>query len=244
MVATVHAGRIWRQWAGSGFSLQALVSLVRYQLTLAYGDRRQSGDQAHGGNLGAWSFRLCNLDNWLRAGIGGCGLRDLPASFVRYAFPQSLHAGHRCGEFHHLHFLATLRIRSREYHYAYYYTDSLLTILMFFVIIQLYQQVLAQMNASGYIRRAATIVLAATSLFSYLVVYRHRANLTDQFVVAFGQNLYFVGVVLTYVLWAAIFKLGETRRRLVHFVLALGIYFSGIAGAYALRHLFPERSAA
>ena len=130
--------------------------------------------------------------------------------------------------------------RSREYHYAYYYTDSLLTILMFFVIIQLYQQVLTQMNASGYVRRAATIVLAGTSLFSYLVVYRHRANLTTEFVVAFGQNLYFVGVVLTYFLWAAIFKLGETRRRLVHFVLALGIYFSGIAGAYALRHLFPS----
>ena len=131
-------------------------------------------------------------------------------------------------------------MNSQQYHYAYYYTDSLLTILMFFVIIQLYQQMLEQMNASGKIRRAATVVLAATALFSYFVVYRHRSNLTDQFVVAFGQNLYFVGVVLTYVLWAAIFKLGETRRRLVHFVLALGIYFSGIAGAYALRNLFPS----
>jgi hypothetical protein len=130
-------------------------------------------------------------------------------------------------------------VKSREYHFAYYYTDSLLTILMFFVIIQLYQQVLSQMNASGYIKRVATVILAGTSLFSYFVVYRHRTNLTDQFVVAFGQNLYFVGVVLTYFLWAAIFKLGETRRRLVHFVLALGIYFSGTAGAYALRHMFP-----
>jgi hypothetical protein len=136
--------------------------------------------------------------------------------------------------------LARYGFESREYHFAYYYTDSLLTILMFFVIIQLYQQVLAQMNASGYIRRVATVVLAGTSLFSYLVVYRHRANLSGQFVVAFGQNLYFVGVVFTYVLWAAIFKLGETRRRLVNFVLALGIYFSGIAGAYALRNLFPS----
>ncbi len=136
--------------------------------------------------------------------------------------------------------LARYGFESQEYHFAYYYTDSLLTILMFFVIIQLYQQVLAQMNASGYIRRVATVVLAGTSLFSYLVVYRHRANLSGQFVVAFGQNLYFVGVVFTYVLWAAIFKLGETRRRLVNFVLALGIYFSGIAGAYALRNLFPS----
>ena len=129
--------------------------------------------------------------------------------------------------------------KSSQYHFTYYYTDSLLTILMFFVIIQLYQQVLEQMKASAYVRRVATLLLAITSLVSYLIVYRHRDNLTGQFVVAFGQNLYFLGVVLTYVLWGAIFKMGETRRRLVNFVLALGIYFSGIAGAYALRNLFP-----
>jgi hypothetical protein len=135
--------------------------------------------------------------------------------------------------------LSRYGFNSPQYYFAYYYTDILLTILMFFVIIQLYQQVLAQMNASSYIRRVATAVVAGTSLFSYLIVHQHRANLNNQFVIQFGQNLYFVGVVLTYFLWAAIFRLGETRRRLVHFVLALGIYFSGIAGAYALRHLFP-----
>jgi hypothetical protein len=131
-------------------------------------------------------------------------------------------------------------VTSRQYHFVYYYTNSLLTILMFFVIIHLYQQVFAQMKAGTYIRRTATALLMGTSLFSYLVVHQHRANLTDQFVVALGQNLYFVGVVLTYLLWAAIFKLGETRTRLVYFVLALGIYFSGTAGAYALRNLFPS----
>jgi hypothetical protein len=131
-------------------------------------------------------------------------------------------------------------VTSRQYHFVYYYTNSLLTILMFFVIIHLYQQVFAQMKAGTYIRRTATALLMGNSLFSYLVVHQHRANLTDQFVVALGQNLYFVGVVLTYLLWAAIFKLGETRTRLVYFVLALGIYFSGTAGAYALRNLFPS----
>ena len=134
-------------------------------------------------------------------------------------------------------------VGSPQYHFVYYYTDSLITILMFFVIIQLYQQVFAQMNASSQIRRTATALLAATSLFSYLVVHQHRANLTDQFVVELGQNLYFVGVVLTYLLWGVIFKLGETRTRLVHFVLALGVYFSGTAGAYALRNLFPSLQA-
>lgn len=131
-------------------------------------------------------------------------------------------------------------VTSREYHFVYYYANSLLMVLMFFVIIQLYEQVFAQMKVSRHIRRAATLLLIGTSLFSYLVVHQHRANLTDEFVVELGQGLYFVGVVLTYILWGAIFKLGETRTRLVHFVLALGIYFSATAGAYALRHLFPS----
>jgi hypothetical protein len=130
--------------------------------------------------------------------------------------------------------------KSHQYHFAYYYFNSLAAVLMFFVIIQLYQKVFAQMNASAHIRRTATILLVGTSFVSYLIVHQHRTNLTDQFVIQLGQNIYFVGVVLTYVLWAAIMKLGQTRTRLVHFVLALGIYFSGTAGAYALRNLFPS----
>ena len=55
-----------------------------------------------------------------------------------------------------------------------------------------------------------------------------------------SQNLYFVGVVLTYLLWGAILKLRETRMRLIQLVLALGIYFSADAMAYALRNLFPS----
>ncbi|HXJ16538.1 MAG TPA: hypothetical protein VNM68_05000, partial [Candidatus Polarisedimenticolia bacterium] len=49
-----------------------------------------------------------------------------------------------------------------------------------------------------------------------------------------------VGVVLTYMLWGAILKLRETRTRLIQLVLALGVYFSGTAGIYALRNLFPD----
>jgi glucan phosphoethanolaminetransferase (alkaline phosphatase superfamily) len=55
-----------------------------------------------------------------------------------------------------------------------------------------------------------------------------------------GQNLYFVGVVLTYLLWGAILKLRETRTRLIQLVLALGVYFSATACTYALRNLFPN----
>lgn len=129
---------------------------------------------------------------------------------------------------------------SAQYLYFYYYTDILLSILMYFVIIYFYQQVFVEMNVSRYIRGAATMLLGATALFSYAVVHQNNGHLTTRFVVELEQNLNFVGVVLTYLLWGAIVKLRETRTRLIQLVLALGVYFSASAGSYALRNLFPD----
>lgn len=128
---------------------------------------------------------------------------------------------------------------SLTYVYFYYYTDSLLTILMFWVVIKFYQLVFDEMKVSAQIRVAAVLLIVGTALFSYAVVHQHRNNLTSRFVVELGQNLYFVGLVLTYLLWGAILKLRETRTRVIQLVLALGIYFSATAGTYALRNLFP-----
>ena len=129
---------------------------------------------------------------------------------------------------------------SPTYGYYYYYTDSLLTILMFWVIIRFYQQVFSEMQVSRYVRRAAVLLLLTTAFFSYAVVHENRSHLTSRFIVELGQNLYFVGVVLTYLLWGTILKLRETRARLVQLVLALGVYFSATAGSYAIGNLFPH----
>ncbi|MGA7626486.1 MAG: hypothetical protein WB630_04665 [Candidatus Acidiferrales bacterium] len=129
--------------------------------------------------------------------------------------------------------------QSIGYRYIYYYSESSLTILLFWVIIQCYQQVFAEMEVSRYIRRAAAFLLIATCFFSYVVIHENKDHLTSRFVVELGQNLYFVGLVLTYLLWGAVLTLRETRARLIQVVLALGVYFSASAGIYALRNLFP-----
>src|ERR1700723_1807793 len=128
---------------------------------------------------------------------------------------------------------------SMQYRYFYYYSESLLIILIYFTVMELYQHVFREMNVSRYIRGAAALLLIATAFFSYAVVRQNKDHLTSRFVVELGQNLYFVGVVLTYLLWGAILKLRETRTRMIQLVLALGVYFSATAAAYALRHLFP-----
>lgn len=128
---------------------------------------------------------------------------------------------------------------SMQYRYFYYYSESLLIVLIYFAVMELYQHVFREMNVSRHIRSAAALLLIATAFFSYAVVRQNKDHLTSHFVVELGQNLYFVGVVLTYLLWGAVVKLRETRTRLIQLVLALGVYFSATAGTYALRNLFP-----
>ena len=65
-------------------------------------------------------------------------------------------------------------------------------------------------------------------------------KLVTRFVFELSQNLYFVGVVLTYLLWGAMMKLRENRTRLMQLVLAAGVYFSAFAGSYALRNMYPD----
>jgi hypothetical protein len=115
-----------------------------------------------------------------------------------------------------------------------------MTVSLYFAVMGLYEHVFREMAASRYIRAASVMLLSGTALFSYLVVRQNQGHLTSRIVVELDQNLYFVGVVLTYLLWGAVLKLRETRTRLIQLVLALGIYFSAYAAYYALRNLFPS----
>lgn len=131
---------------------------------------------------------------------------------------------------------------SPDYIYFYYYSDTFLTICLFFAIMGLFSLMFEEMGASRYVRVGAMLLLAGTAWFSYQVVQHASDKLITRFVVELSQNLYFVGVVLTYVLWGAVVKLRETRTRLIHLVLGLGVFFSAFAANYALRNLYPQLS--
>jgi len=126
------------------------------------------------------------------------------------------------------------------YFYFYYLSDAVLTICLYFALMGLYSHVFQEMGVHRYLRFAALLLLGGTAWFSYQVVVNSSHKLLTRFVVELSQNLYFVGVVLTYLLWGAVMKLRETRTRLVQLILALGVYFSAFAASYALRNLYPE----
>ena len=90
------------------------------------------------------------------------------------------------------------------------------------------------------VRAGAMLLLGGTALISYHMVASSSDRLVTGLSFELSQNLYFVGVVLTYLLWGAMMKLRENRTRLMQLVLSMGVYFSAFAGSYALGNLYPD----
>ncbi len=129
---------------------------------------------------------------------------------------------------------------SLEYRYFYFYSEALLVISLYFALISLYSRVFEELHVERYLRLGAVLLLAGTAWFSYAVVNQSSARMLTHFAFELSQNLYFVGLVLTYALWGAILKLRETRTLLVQVVLSLGVYFSAYAASYAISNLRPD----
>ena len=129
---------------------------------------------------------------------------------------------------------------SLEYRYFYFYSEALLIIVLYFALTGLYLKVFEEMRVERYVRLGAVLLLAGTACFTYAVVSQSSHRMLTYFVFELSQNLYFVGLVLTYALWGAIVKLKETRALLVQFVLSLGVYFSAFAASYAMSNLRPD----
>jgi hypothetical protein len=129
---------------------------------------------------------------------------------------------------------------SAEYAYFYYYSDAILTLCLYFALMGLYSIVFEELGAGTYVRAFSMLLLAGTALFSYGVIHQSENRMVTHYVVEMSQNLYFVGLVLTYVLWGAVLKLRETRARVIQFVLSLGVYFSLYAANYALANIYPH----
>lgn len=135
--------------------------------------------------------------------------------------------------------ISTAGFNSNSYFYFYYFSDALLTICLFFVLMGFYSHVFSQMGAGNLVRIGAMLLLGGTALISYHMVSSSSDKLTTRFAYELSQNLYFVGVVLTYLLWGAMMKLHENRTRLMQLVLAMGVYLSAFAASYAMRNMYP-----
>jgi 4-amino-4-deoxy-L-arabinose transferase-like glycosyltransferase len=178
---------------------------------------------------------LCTL---LEAGVVVCALAR--GSFRRY-FTLNLNMAVSVAMSIARYFvLSRYGFSSDQYYYFYYYSDAILTICLYFALMGLYSIVFEELGATKQVRVFSMLLLGGTALFSYGVVHQAENRMVTRYVVEMSQNLYFVGLVLTYLLWGAVLKLRETRARVVQFVLSLGVFFSLYAAIYALRNLYPN----
>jgi hypothetical protein len=136
--------------------------------------------------------------------------------------------------------IAAAGFTSDAYRYFFYYSDAVLTICLYFILMSLYSHVFSEMGISKFVRGGAMLLLAGTAGISYHMVAMSTDKLVTHFVYELSQNLYFVGVLLTYLLWGAMMKMRENRTRLMQLVLAMGVYFSAFAGSYALGNMYPR----
>jgi hypothetical protein len=187
---------------------------------------------------GPFEFLIWFSCTLLETAVVVCALKK--GAFRKYLFLNLYMAASVLVTVARFRVLTSYGFTSSEYVYLYYYSDALLTIFLYLSLSSLYAHVFSELKAERYVRFGTLILLAGTALFSYGVVQESTTKLLSRFVVELSQNLYFVGLVLTYVLWAAILKLRETRARLVQIVLSLGVYFSLFAADYALRNLYPS----
>jgi len=160
-------------------------------------------------------------------------------AFRRYLFLNLYVAASLIASLGRFQILHHYGLNSSAYLYFYYYSDALLTICLYFALTSLYSYVFDELKAERYVRLVALSLLVGTAIFSYSVVQQSSSKLVTHFVVELSQNLYFVGLLLTYLLWAAILKMRETRTRLIQLVLSLGVYFSLFAAMFALGNLYP-----
>jgi hypothetical protein len=140
--------------------------------------------------------------------------------------------------------LNTAGFNSNTYFYFYFYSDALLIICLYFILMSLYSFVFEEMEVSKQVRAGAMLLLAGTAGISYYMITKSADRLVTQFVIELAQNLYFVGVVLTYLLWGAMVKLRENRTRVMQLVLSMGVYVSLFATSFALGNLHQMPSIA
>jgi len=158
-------------------------------------------------------------------------------SFFRYIFLNAYFLLGLGSDAARYYYLLRYGQGSDAYRYAYFYTDALLTLTLYIALISLYSRVFGELRLNNFVRFASVLLLLGTALFSYAVVQQSEMRLSTYFAYELSQNLYFVGLVLTYILWGAVLKLRETRTRIVQFILSLGLYFSAYAACYALGNI-------
>jgi len=137
-----------------------------------------------------------------------------------------------------VYLLATAGYDSAVYFYFYYVGDSFCNIFGFLLIAGFFNHMFRNSVFRPYVRPTLSLFFFGVLGVSLLVILRSVDKFSAPgFLVEFQQNMFFVGVMLTFLLWASMSYLRAESRRFVLLVSGLGIYFSAHAVNYAVQFL-------
>ncbi len=128
---------------------------------------------------------------------------------------------------------------SDEYIYFYYSGDAIPNVVGYLLIGSFFDRLFRESIFHKYVRPTLAIFFLLIAGVSALFILGNVDRLYPSFVIEFQQNLYFVGVLLTFLLWMSVSYLDVKSRRFILLVSGLGIYFAAHAASYALWFLFP-----
>lgn len=134
---------------------------------------------------------------------------------------------------------------SIAYFYFYYTADGIQNVIGYLLIGSFFDYMFRQSSFRPYVRPTLAIFFLGIIAVSGVIISRSVDHFSAAaFLRELQQNMFFVGVLLTFLLWISMTYLRAESRRFVLLVSGLGIYFSAHAVNYAIQNLFPSPAVA
>ncbi len=132
---------------------------------------------------------------------------------------------------------------SMEYFYFYYAGDAIVTVINYILIGNFFTFMFRHSAFRKYVQLTISFFFVGVVIVSGLFISGNVDRFYSSWMIEFEQNMYFVGVLLTFLLWMTMTYLGAETRRFALLVSGMGAFFAAHAANYAIRFLFPSLSA-
>lgn len=183
-------------------------------------------------------FVLAMIVNLLAVGVVAVSLYR--GVFKRYSYVNLYVAALLVFDLARYVFLQRYGFQSKQYFYAFYGTDAVLAVLLYLLILSVFDIVFRDSSLRGPVRVSLWGGFTLLCFISYLFIPSSAKNFYSHLLVEFQQNMYFASVVLTVMLCISLAHLRVRDPQLSLLVSGLGVFAAVQAGQYAILNLLPR----
>ncbi len=137
-------------------------------------------------------------------------------------------------------FLQRYGFTSKQYFLAFYGTDVVLVVLLYLLILSIFDMVFRDSPLRAQIRGALFGFLGLVAGMSYVFISNSVSHFYSHLLVEFQQNMYFASVVLTVLLCVSLAHLRVEDPQLGMLIAGLGVLAATQGGTYALQNLLSK----